>query len=80
LLAYHQTGDLRLLEWYERLREYTFRVFPNPDPEVGEWIQIRDRQGRPQAKVVALPVKDPFHILRALILMIELLGLDAAQD
>ena len=73
LLAHHHTGDRRLLQWYHRLREYTFRVFPNPDREIGEWIQIRDRQGAPQDKVVALPVKDPFHILRALILIIELL-------
>lgn len=79
LLAYHLTGDERLLQWYEKLREYTFRVFPNPDAKVGEWIQIRDRQGRPQDKVVALPVKDPFHIIRALILIIELLGQDAAS-
>jgi N-acylglucosamine 2-epimerase len=76
LLAYDLTRDERLLQWYERLREYTFRIFPNPDPEVGEWIQIRDRQGQPQSKVVALPVKDPFHILRALILIIELLRED----
>jgi len=73
LLAFHLTGDRRLLHWYQKIREYTFRVFPNPDKEIGEWIQIRDRQGRPQEKVVALPVKDPFHIMRALILIIELL-------
>lgn len=54
-------------------RTYTFDTFPNPDTEVGEWIQIRDRQGRPQNKVVALPVKDPFHVMRALILIVDLL-------
>jgi N-acylglucosamine 2-epimerase len=80
LLAYRLTGDERLLQWYEKLREYTFRVFPNPDAEVGEWIQIRDRQGRPQDKVVALPVKDPFHIIRALILIIELLRQDTVSS
>jgi N-acylglucosamine 2-epimerase len=73
LLAFSLTGDRPLLEWYQKVRDYTFNTFPNPDPEVGEWIQIRDRQGRPQDKIVALPVKDPFHIIRALILMVELL-------
>jgi N-acylglucosamine 2-epimerase len=73
LLAFSRTGDRRLLEWYQRIRTYTFDTFPNPDTEVGEWIQIRDRQGRPQNKVVALPVKDPFHVMRALILIVDLL-------
>jgi N-acylglucosamine 2-epimerase len=79
LLAFSLTGDRRLREGYQRLRAYTFATFPNPDAEVGEWIQIRDRQGRPQDKVVALPVKDPFHIIRALVLVIELLGQDMAS-
>ena len=73
LLAFSLIDDRRLLEWYQKLRAYTFSTFPNPDIEIGEWIQIRDRQGHPQEKVVALPVKDPFHIIRALILILELL-------
>lgn len=73
LLAFSLTDDSRLLKWYQKTREYTFSTFPNPDTEIGEWIQIRDREGLPQEKVVALPVKDPFHIIRALILIIELL-------
>ena len=51
----------------------TFRTFPNPNPKIGEWIQIRNRLGEPESKVVALPVKDPFHIARNLILIIDLL-------
>jgi N-acylglucosamine 2-epimerase len=73
LLAFTLTSDDRLFEWYKRIRAYTFDTFPNPDEDVGEWIQIRDRGGVPQEKVVALPVKDPFHIIRNLILIIELL-------
>jgi N-acylglucosamine 2-epimerase len=73
LLAYTLTGDERTMEWYQRIREYTLTTFPNPDEEIGEWIQIRDRSGAPQQKVVALPVKDPYHIARNLILIIELL-------
>jgi N-acylglucosamine 2-epimerase len=58
---------------YELAHEYTFRTFPNPDPEVGEWVQIRDREGRPVEKLVALPVKDPYHAPRAVLLIVELL-------
>jgi N-acylglucosamine 2-epimerase len=59
--------------WHTRIHEYVFRTFPNPDPRIGEWIQIRDRRGAPLDKVVALPVKDPYHILQNLLLCVELL-------
>ena len=51
-----------LVGWYEKLREYAFRTFP--DPAGKEWIHIRDRRGTPIRRVVALPVKDPYHIAR----------------
>ncbi|HBG00743.1 MAG TPA: N-acylglucosamine 2-epimerase [Firmicutes bacterium] len=73
LLGYTLTGRDSLKELYNRVHDYTFRIFPHPDAQIGEWIQIRDRQGQPMEKVVALPVKDPFHIARNLILLIELL-------
>ena len=71
-LGFRLTGDPRLQAWFERLWAYTFRVFPNPDRAVGEWIQIRDRRGAPLDRVVALPVKDPYHIARNLIQLTEL--------
>jgi N-acylglucosamine 2-epimerase len=58
--------------WFERVWAYSFRVFPQPDAKVGEWIQIRDRRGEPLDRVVALPVKDPYHIARNLIQIVEL--------
>ena len=73
LLAYALTGKEELFKVYEQVHDYTFATFPHPDPSIGEWIQIRDRAGNPMDKVVALPVKDPFHITRALLLTIELL-------
>lgn len=73
LLCYRKTGDPAFLDWHERVFDYTFRVFPNRDPQVREWKQICRRDGTPQDKVVALPVKDPFHIARDLILILELL-------
>ncbi len=73
LLGYKLTGDESLLNYYNQVYDYTFKTFPNPDKKLGEWIQIRDRQGEPVQKVVAIPIKDPFHISRNLILLIELL-------
>jgi N-acylglucosamine 2-epimerase len=57
-------------DWARRLTDYTLRTFP--DPAGQEWLQVRDRAGRPLDRVVALPVKDPFHIARALLLTTEI--------
>ena len=73
LLCHLRTGDPEFLAWHDKVFDYTFSVFPNPDPEIREWIQILTREGRPQDKVVALPVKDPYHITRNLLLLVELL-------
>lgn len=67
------TGDHRFQEWVRRLESYVFSTFPHPDPSVGEWIQIRTREGKPLDRVVALPVKDPFHILRNMLCILDLL-------
>lgn len=74
LLGYHLSQEEALLERYHKLHSYTFRTFPNHNMSVGEWVQIRDRLGNPLDKVVALPVKDPFHILRAMLLNVQLLA------
>lgn len=73
LLVYLLTEDETFWSWHEKIRHYVFRTFPHPDPQVGEWIQIRDRRGRPVEKVAALPVKDPFHILRNMLLILDIL-------
>jgi N-acylglucosamine 2-epimerase len=65
ILAYELSGDEWFMNRYLRLHEYVFETFPNPNHEIGEWIQIRNRKGEPEEKVVALPVKDPYHITRA---------------
>lgn len=67
---YTLTGDEEFAKLYEKSAEYVFATFPNH--EIGEWIQIRTRDGSPQEKLVALPVKDPFHILRNFIKIVEL--------
>ena len=73
LLLYERTNDAEFLAIFEKTFDYVYKTFPNPDRSVREWIQIRTRDGKPQEKVVALPVKDPYHIIRNVILIIELL-------
>ena len=73
LLMYERTGDESFFELFSQIFDYTYKTFPNPDRSIREWIQIRTRKGEPQEKVVALPVKDPYHIVRNVILIIELL-------
>ncbi len=73
LLAHELSGETSFLDLYQEMHSYVFTTFPNPDQTVGEWIQIRNRQGQTLNKVVALPVKDPFHIIRNTLLVLELL-------
>jgi N-acylglucosamine 2-epimerase len=73
LLTYQQTKQPWALEWYSKFHDYTFATFPHPDKNVGEWIQIRNRSGKPEEATVALPVKDPMHIIRAFQLAINVL-------
>ncbi len=70
LKLYQLSGSELNREIYETSAEYIFSVFP--DPVHGEWIQIRDRSGAPEEKLVALPVKDPFHIVRNFCRILEL--------
>ncbi len=73
LLFSVRANDTELFASFAKMQDYIFKTFPHPDPEVGEWIQIRDRTGAPLNKQVALPVKDPFHVVRNILAIIELL-------
>jgi len=73
LLGYWLTGNTHLIDLHHKIKNYAFETFPNSDKDIGEWIQIRDRKGNSIDQVVALPVKDPFHILRSLLLMMDVL-------
>ncbi|GAA1640121.1 AGE family epimerase/isomerase [Nonomuraea maheshkhaliensis] len=70
-LAAERYGDREAAGWFERVWDYTLRTFPG-GAEGEEWIQIRDRTGAPLDEVVALPVKDPYHIARNLMQIVEL--------
>jgi N-acylglucosamine 2-epimerase len=70
LLASELTGEKWCMEWYEKVHDWSFSHYPAPH---GEWRQRADRQGQPVDDVIALPVKDPFHLPRAATLIVELL-------
>jgi N-acylglucosamine 2-epimerase len=66
VLAWQVTGDPRFAEWYERVHDYTWARFP--DPQHGEWFGYLNRRGE-----VLLPLKGGkwkgcFHVPRALLL------------
>lgn len=71
LLAHEVTREPWCLDAYRRMHDYAFTHYPNLAH--GEWRQRLDRRARPITEIVALPVKDPFHLPRALILAINLL-------
>jgi len=72
LLAYEQDPRDEFLHWYDKVHEYSFAHYPVAGH--GEWAQKLDRRGRPFQQTVALPVKDPFHLPRALFHCIKVLG------
>lgn len=71
LLAWRQTRDPAFLDWYQRIWDVSLSHFA--DHTNGEWRQKLDRNFAPLDQVVALPVKDPFHLPRSLMLQLELL-------
>jgi N-acylglucosamine 2-epimerase len=71
LLAYQISREAWCLDWFQRVHNYAFSHYPVL--EFGEWTQRLDRQGRALTDTVALPVKDPFHLPRALIYCTQVL-------
>lgn len=70
-IAARRYGRSECEAWHGRIWDYALSTFPGRD-EGEEWVQIRNRDGSPRDEVVALPVKDPFHIVRNLMQLIEL--------
>jgi N-acylglucosamine 2-epimerase len=71
LLGWQETNDAYWIGRYEQLWELAWQHYV--DWTHGEWRQKLNRDLSPFAGTVALPVKDPFHLPRSLILQIELL-------
>src|ERR1019366_9547301 len=64
LLAYEESREPWCLEWYDAVHDYSFRHYPVS--QWGEWRQKLKRDATEMLETVALPVKDPFHLPRAL--------------
>jgi N-acylglucosamine 2-epimerase len=72
LLAYAESKAPWCLDWYQRVHNYAFTHYPvRPN---GEWRNRLNRMGLPVEDVIALPVKDPFHLPRTLIYAEEVLN------
>ncbi|MBI4672055.1 MAG: AGE family epimerase/isomerase [Chloroflexi bacterium] len=71
LLAYSISKQAWCLEWFQHVNDYAFSHFPVA--QYGEWTQNLDRHGNKLNATIALPVKDPFHLARALIYSIGIL-------
>jgi N-acylglucosamine 2-epimerase len=72
LLAYELTGQDWCLAWYKKVADWSWSHFPMPN--CGEWYQRLTREGKPTSEVIALPVKDPFHLPRGAILIAQLMA------
>jgi N-acylglucosamine 2-epimerase len=68
--AHVHCGEAWCLEWHRKVQLWAWAHYPVPS---GEWTQWLNRRGQPMPSS-ALPVKDPFHLPRALIYLMEVLG------
>ncbi len=64
-LLHEVTGESWMNEWFLKIFNWAMAHHRSP---WGDWYQRLDRQGNPITKVIGLPVKDPFHLPRALLL------------
>ncbi len=62
--AYSACGDERLASWFEKVHEYTWKHFR--DPEYGEWFGYLNRLGKPLLDLKGGKWKGCFHIPRGL--------------
>ncbi|HEY0679870.1 MAG TPA: AGE family epimerase/isomerase [Chitinophagaceae bacterium] len=62
--GYKFTGDERCARWFEKLHEYTWKHFR--DPEYGEWFGYLNRRGEVLSDLKGGKWKGCFHIPRAL--------------
>ncbi len=72
LLAYHVSGDDKYAKWFERMQDWTFAHFP--DPEHGGWYGYLRRDGSISTPLKGGMWKGFFHTPRALWLCWRLLG------
>ena len=72
LLAFQVSGDAKYAAWFERMHDWTFAHFP--DPEYGGWYGYLRRDGSVSTRLKGGMWKGFFHTPRALWLCWRLLG------
>ncbi len=65
-MGYRLTGRIECWEWYQRLHDYSWSKFA--DPEYGEWFGYLNRQGEVLLNLKGGKWKGCFHVPRALLL------------
>ena len=65
-MGYRLTGRAECREWYQRLHDYSWSKFA--DPEYGEWFGYLNRQGEVLLNLKGGKWKGCFHVPRALLL------------
>ena len=68
--AYKHTGDTWFMDVHKKVNEFAFSHYPSGS---GDWYNWLDDDGN-VGESAALPVKDPFHLPRGLIYLIDLFG------
>jgi N-acylglucosamine 2-epimerase len=63
VMGYRLTGNSECWSWYEKVHEYAWHHFP--DPEYGEWFGYLNRQGEVLLNLKGGKWKGCFHVPRA---------------
>jgi len=72
IMGYRLTGRDECRPWFEKIHEYVWQRFP--DPEYGEWFGYLNRRGKKLLELKGGKWKGCFHVPRALYLCSEELG------
>ncbi|MCM4166547.1 Cellobiose 2-epimerase [Arenibacter antarcticus] len=62
--AYEHTGNKEIKEWYQKVHDYSWSHFS--DPENGEWFGYLNREGKPLLTLKGGKWKGCFHVPRAM--------------
>lgn len=62
--AYEHTGDKRIWGWYQKVHDYAWSHFSDPDN--GEWFGYLNREGKPLLTMKGGKWKGCFHVPRAM--------------
>ena len=72
ILAYTKTRDAKWLKWLQKLDQYTFATFP--DPQGQEWFGYCDRRNTPTSTLKGNNYKGVFHVPRFLLFSMQRIG------